>query len=77
MSEEAMSRSITSEGASEVAGAIGINFETVGFDLGVVPAHVVDTLEIGGSPPSEVWGRLRLYASMNRGSLWSLAALDV
>jgi hypothetical protein len=26
--------------------------------LAVVPTHVIDTREIGGSPPSAVWGRL-------------------
>ena len=27
--------------------------------LGVVPTHVVESREIGGSPPSAVWGRRR------------------
>ena len=28
--------------------------------LDVIPTHVVDTLEIGGCPPSAVWGLTRL-----------------
>jgi hypothetical protein len=51
MSEEAMSRSITSEEASEVGRAIGINFGSVDFDLEQFTRGMRVEFEHGSSDP--------------------------
>jgi hypothetical protein len=51
MTEEPTSRSITTEQAAEVADAIGINFETVGFDLGQFTRGMRVELEHGSRDP--------------------------